>query len=65
MCYRWIVPQPNGPAEVRRKLDRTGQPIGMGDSLIAGIALTHNLPLLTRNRNHFTRVVTLQLVDVG
>jgi predicted nucleic acid-binding protein len=52
-------------AEVRRKLDHTGQPIGMGDSLIAGIALTHNLPLLTRNRKHFERVANLKLVDVG
>ena len=51
-------------AEVRRKLDRTGQPIGMGDSLIAGIALTHNLPLLTRNRKHFERLAELKLVGI-
>ena len=29
-------------AEVRRKLDRKGEAIGMGDSLIAGIALAHS-----------------------
>jgi tRNA(fMet)-specific endonuclease VapC len=52
-------------ADVRRKLDRTGQPIGMGDSLIAGIALTHNLPLMTRNRRHFERVENLKLVDIN
>ena len=52
-------------AEVRRKLDRAGRPIGMGDSLIAGIALAHDLPLLTRNRSHFQRVENLRLVDIG
>jgi predicted nucleic acid-binding protein len=52
-------------AEVRRKLDRTGLAIGMGDSLIAGIALAHSLPLFTRNRAHFERVENLELVKVG
>ncbi|HXN47147.1 MAG TPA: type II toxin-antitoxin system VapC family toxin [Bryobacteraceae bacterium] len=51
-------------AEVRRKLERAGRPIGMGDSLIAGIALAHGLPLLTRNRSHFERVENLKLVDI-
>jgi predicted nucleic acid-binding protein len=37
----------------------------MGDSLIAGIALAHNLPLFTRNRAHFERVEKLELVKVG
>jgi predicted nucleic acid-binding protein len=52
-------------AEVRRTLGRAGQTIGMGDSLIAGIALAHNLPLFTRNRAHFERVEKLELVKVG
>jgi tRNA(fMet)-specific endonuclease VapC len=52
-------------AEVKRKLDRTGQTIGMGDSLIAGIALAHSLPLFTRNRAHFERVENLELVEIG
>jgi tRNA(fMet)-specific endonuclease VapC len=50
-------------ATVRRELDRTGQAIGMADSLIAGIALAHDLPLFTRNRKHFARVGKLQLVE--
>jgi len=50
-------------AGVRRTLDRNGQSIGMGDSLIAGIALTHSLPLFTRNRKHFDRVPGLVLVE--
>lgn len=49
-------------ADVRRKLERAGRKIGMGDSLIAGIALAHDVPLLTRNRSHFERVENLELV---
>jgi predicted nucleic acid-binding protein len=52
-------------ADVRRKLDRAGQAIGMGDSLIAGIALAHSMPLFTRNRAHFERVENLELVKMG
>ena len=51
-------------AEVRRKLDRAGQTIGMGDSLIAGTALAHSRPLFTRNRAHFERVENLELVKI-
>jgi len=49
-------------ADVRYKLERTGQKIGMGDGLLAGIALAHGLPLFTRNRSHFERVQNLKLV---
>src|SRR5579863_5633900 len=43
-------------ATVRQRLSRSGLSIGMADSLIAGIALANNLPLLTRNRKHFENV---------
>lgn len=45
-------------------LDRDAA-VGMGDSLIAGIALTYDLPLFTRNRKHFERVPGLKLVEPG
>lgn len=48
-------------AEVRRHLERKGIGIGIVDSLIAGVALTVNRPLLTRNRRHFERVEGLVL----
>jgi len=48
-------------AEVRRSLEKRGQGIGMGDSLIAGIALATKSILLTRNRQHFERVDGLSL----
>src|SRR4051794_1767090 len=51
-------------AKLRRELESKGQYIGMGDSLIAGVALSRNLPLFTRNRKHFERVPHLKLVEV-
>ena len=51
-------------ASVRRELEGGGRAIGMGDSLIAGIALANGLALFTRNRKHFERVPHLKLVDV-
>lgn len=52
-------------ADVRQRLASTGNPIGMADSLIAGIALVNGLPLLTRNRKHFENVEGLRLLPVG
>jgi predicted nucleic acid-binding protein len=37
----------------------------MGDSLIASIALAHNLALFTRNRSLFERVENLELVKMS
>jgi hypothetical protein len=54
-----------GYADVRQKLARKGVSIGMVDSLIAGIALVNNLPVLTRNRKHFENVEGLRLVPVA
>jgi tRNA(fMet)-specific endonuclease VapC len=50
-------------AEVRRSLDRSGEPIGMGDSLVAGIVLANDLALLTRNVKHFSRVRGLRFAQ--
>ncbi len=50
-------------ADVRRRLEAGGQSIGMADSLIAGIVLTQNAALMTRNRRHFDRVPGLALID--
>lgn len=48
-------------SEIRRTLERSGQPIGMADSLIAGIVISNGGTLLTRNRRHFERVPGLSL----
>ena len=43
-------------AEIFADLRKKGQPIGHTDSLIAGIALAHDLELVTNNTEHFKRV---------
>jgi tRNA(fMet)-specific endonuclease VapC len=48
-------------AEVRRALEKRGHPIGMGDSLVAGVVLAAGGILLTRNLKHFERVEGLRL----
>jgi tRNA(fMet)-specific endonuclease VapC len=48
-------------AEVRRALEKQGKPIGMGDSLVAGIVLAAAGILLTRNVKRFERVEGLRL----
>ena len=50
--------------EVRQQLERSGIGIGMGDSLIAGIALARGATLLTRNQRHFERVPGLPLAKL-
>jgi tRNA(fMet)-specific endonuclease VapC len=54
-------PAADRAARVRRDLERAGVPIGMADSLIAGIVLEHGGRLLTRNQRHFQRVEGLAL----
>lgn len=52
-------------AMVRQTLKKAGLPIGMADSLIAGIALANNLPVLTRNHRHFGRIDGLRVIAIG
>jgi tRNA(fMet)-specific endonuclease VapC len=52
-------------AQIRQELEGRGFSIGMADSLIAGIALAHGLPLLTRNRKHFEKIEGLSLIPLG
>jgi predicted nucleic acid-binding protein len=42
---------------------RAGQPISTEDAQIAAIALTHRLPLVTRNQKDFTRIDGLETVN--
>lgn len=50
-------------AEIYADLRKKGQPIGHTDSLIAGIALAHDLQLVTNNTEHFRRIKRLELVN--
>jgi tRNA(fMet)-specific endonuclease VapC len=48
-------------SEIRWALERSGEPIGVADSQIAGIVVSNNGSLLTRNRRHFERVPGIRL----
>jgi predicted nucleic acid-binding protein len=49
-------------AEIWRSLARRGVLIGLADILSAGTCLANDLPLLTRNVEHFNRIEGLKLV---
>jgi tRNA(fMet)-specific endonuclease VapC len=48
---------------IRGQLEMVGTPIGPNDLLIAAIALTHNLIVLTHNTREFGRVAGLRIED--
>ena len=52
-------------AAVRRDLESKGEGIGMADYLIAGICLSRNAMLLTRDREHFRRIQGLHLATLS
>lgn len=47
---------------IYNELKKDGKLIGIQDILIAGVCLACKQPLLTRNRDHFSRVSGLKLV---
>jgi tRNA(fMet)-specific endonuclease VapC len=50
-------------AQIWRGLQQKGQIIGLPDTLIGGICLAHDVPLLTHNKRHFQRITNLKLVN--
>jgi tRNA(fMet)-specific endonuclease VapC len=50
-------------AAIRADLERKGTPIGPLDLMIAAIALTNNLTLITHNTAEFGRIHDLQTAD--
>ncbi len=48
-------------AQIYNDLKQTGSLIGNQDILIAGICITHDVPLVTRNTGHFSRISRLKL----
>lgn len=50
-------------ANIQALMDSKGDGIGIPDTLIAGICLANNVPLLTLNIRHFHKVSQLQLIN--
>ena len=48
-------------AEVLRDLHAAGEPVGIEDVMIAAIALTNSLVVVSANTKHFSRIADLQL----
>lgn len=48
---------------LKAKLRLSGTPVGSNDLLIASIALTHNLTLITRNHREFSHVHDLKIEE--
>ncbi len=58
-----VIPLDRPAAELAGRitgdLERTGQPIGVSDPMIAAIAIHHGLDLVTGNTAHFRRIQSL------
>lgn len=50
-------------SQIRPRLEAEGRPIGSNDMLIAAIALSRNLILVTNNTSEFSRVGGLRIED--
>jgi tRNA(fMet)-specific endonuclease VapC len=48
-------------AFIYNDLKKAGKLIGIPDILIAGVCMARKQPLLTRNRDHFSRISGLKL----
>ena len=49
-------------AGIMNSLTKLGKPIGVKDSIVAGIAIENRVPLMTRNVKHFERVAGLTIL---
>jgi len=51
-------------ANIYRELIRKGEPIGIRDIMIAGIAISKHIPLATKNIREFEKVKNLKMFEV-
>ncbi len=51
-------------AEIYNELKKSGNLIGNQDILIAGICITHDIPIITRNTDHFSRISRLRIFSL-
>lgn len=48
---------------IRASLEKSGTPMGQLDTLIAAVAIAHNLILVTHNTREFARITSLRIED--
>lgn len=56
------LPASMSAARIQADLNTKGSGIGVPDTLIAGICVANEIPLLTLNTEHFSRVIGLKLI---
>jgi tRNA(fMet)-specific endonuclease VapC len=61
-CFSLDLGSARHTALFRQLLEAKGQLLAMVDLMIAGTAMAHGIPLLTRNQKHFARIADLRLV---
>lgn len=59
----WTAKAADRYAEFAIRLQRAGQPIGQMDTMIAAHATVTDLPFVTHNTRHFSRISELALED--
>ena len=57
------LPMAKAAAIIQADLRKKGTEIGHTDTLIAGIAMTSTLQLVTNNTDHFKRIKGLEIVN--
>lgn len=57
------LPMAKAAATIQAELRKKGSEIGHTDTLIAGIAITSNLQLITNNTDHFNRIKKLEIAN--
>ena len=57
----WDAPAADQFARLRAALERSGTPIGLMDTMIAGHALALGATLVTNNQKHFRQVARLKM----
>ncbi|MFZ0548520.1 MAG: type II toxin-antitoxin system VapC family toxin [Candidatus Promineifilaceae bacterium] len=48
---------------LKADLERAGMPLAIADLQIAAVALHHQVPVVTHNYRHFSRIPTLEIED--
>lgn len=54
--YPFQIKEAKQSGEIEAALIKKGQMIDLEDIMIAGVAMIHNEPILTRNDKHFSRI---------
>ena len=61
--YDWTTEDSKKSAQIHAILSKVGETLNVKDVLIAGLCLSRDVPLVTRNVSHFDRIKGLKVID--